>query len=122
VYPVYNELIQEAGIVIFHAHNMFLNVLAETGMVGSFFGLWFFYGNAWYAGKFLRHVKNNTFDRVIAMTILAAIVSITFSGVTDYDLFSTQISLTLWFLCALFANAYVEYQKRCKKSLRNNSQ
>lgn len=122
VYPVYNELIQEAGIVIFHAHNMFLNVLAETGMVGSFFGLWFFYGNAWYAGKFLRHVKNNTFDRVIAMTILAAIVSITFSGVTDYDLFSTQISLTLWFLCALFANTYVEYQKRYKKSLRNNSQ
>ena len=32
VYPVYNELIQEAGIVIFHAHNMYLNILAETGM------------------------------------------------------------------------------------------
>lgn len=36
VYPVYNELIQEAGIVIFHAHNMYLNILAETGLAGFF--------------------------------------------------------------------------------------
>jgi O-antigen ligase len=111
VYPVYNELIQEAGITIFHAHNMFLNVLAETGIIGTGFGFWFFYGNAWYAGRFLRQVKFDTFSRAIAMTTMAAVVSITISGITDYDLFSTQVSLTLWLLCGIFGNTYVEYQK-----------
>jgi O-antigen ligase len=122
VYPVYNELIQDAGITIFHAHNMFLNILAEVGLAGSFFCMWFFYGHAWYAGKFLKQVQANTFDRAVAMAMLAAVVSITLSGMTDYDLFSTQISLTWWVICGIFANMYVEYQKNGEKSLRNNSQ
>ncbi|KMO87013.1 polymerase [Megasphaera cerevisiae DSM 20462] len=122
VYPVYNELIQQAGITIFHAHNMFLNIFAETGILGFFFFMWFFFGNAWHALRFLRYVKESAFDRSVAMSMAAAVVSITISGMSDYDLFSTQISLTFWLLCGIFANMSLEYQKNVKKSLRNNSQ
>ena len=123
VYPVYNELIQEAGIVIFHAHNMYLNVLAETGMAGLGFGLWFFFGNAWYAIRYVRSHAAHTFSRSLAMTLAAAVLSLGISGMSDYDLFSTQISLTFWLMSALFANMYgEECEKNDKNSLRNNSQ
>ena len=123
VYPVYNELIQEAGIVIFHAHNMYLNVLAETGVTGFFFGVWFFFGNAWYAVRYLRRHEKHTFDRSLAMTMAASVLSLAISGISDYDLFSTQISLTFWLMAALFANMYAEdCAKNSKNSLRNNSQ
>lgn len=122
VYPVYNELIQEAGITIFHAHNMFLNILAETGIIGSIFCWWFYFGNLWHSFTYLRHSDGQGGDRALAMAIASAVVSIAICGLTDYDLFSTQISLTLWLLAGLFANLYKEYQKRMEKSLRNNSQ
>lgn len=116
-------MIQEAGIVIFHAHNMYLNILAETGLAGFFFGLWFFFGNAWYAIGYLRSHKEHTFDRSLAMSLAAAVLSLAISGMSDYDLFSTQISLTFWLMSALFANMYgEECEKNSKNSLRNNSQ
>ena len=123
VYPVYNELIQEAGIVIFHAHNMYLNMLAETGLVGTFFGLWFFFGNAWYAIRYVIDHHVRTFDRSLSMTLAASVLSLAISGISDYDLFSTQISLTFWLMSALFANMLAELcEKSNKNSLRNNSQ
>ena len=123
VYPVYNELIQEAGIVIFHAHNMYLNFLAETGLVGTFFGLWFFFGNAWYAIRYVKDHHVRTFDRSLSMTVAASVLSLSISGISDYDLFSTQISLTFWLMSALFANMFGELcEKSNKNSLRNNSQ
>lgn len=111
VYPVYNELIQEAGITIFHAHNMFLNIWAETGILGFVCFFWFFYGNAYYGWKLLKMPQIDTFDRAAATMMIAAVVSQTICGFSDYDLFSTQISLTFWLICGIFANAYIEYKK-----------
>lgn len=122
VYPLYNELIKEAGITIFHAHNMFLNIFAETGVVGFFFYLWFFFGHAWYAVRFLQYQHTSPFAKAIAMATAGAIISMAISGLSDYDLFSVQVSLTLWFLCSIFANMLQEKQKNTKNSLRNNSQ
>lgn len=122
VYPAYNELIQQAGITIFHAHNMYLNVLAETGLIGFILSMGILIQIVVYAARFLKKCKGTPLDRALSMTVIGAILGAFVSGVTDYDLFSTQISLTLWFFMALFANMYGEYQKKCGKSLRNNSQ
>lgn len=122
VYPWYNELIREAGITIFHAHNMFLNILAETGFAGFLSYMAFFFGNAWYSIRFLRRGLGNHFDKAIATATAAAVISVSVTGISDYDLFSTQISLIFWFICALFANSSIPYRNCIKKSLRNNSQ
>ena len=42
------------------------------------------------------------------MSLAAAVLSLAISGMSDYDLFSTQISLTFWLMSALFANMYGE--------------
>lgn len=115
VYPVYNELIQHAGITIFHAHNMYLNLLAETGVLGFVSFFWVFIGAAWYAILFLRRHSGTPFDRALAMTMAASVLGIAISSFSDYDLFSTQISLTFWFILALFSNMCEEYQENAKK-------
>lgn len=105
-------MIQEAGIVIFHAHNMYLNILAETGMAGLGFGLWFFFGNAWYAIRYVRSHAAHTFSRSLAMTLAAAVLSLGISGMSDYDLFSTQISLTFWLMSALLLTCMAKNVKK----------
>jgi O-antigen ligase len=122
VYPVYNELIQQAGITIFHAHNMYLNILAETGIAGFCAFGWLFFGAGVCAVRFLRKRGVQPQDRAMALMTAASILAVAISSFSDYDLFSTQISLTLWFLLGLFSNMREEYGKREKKSLRNNSQ
>lgn len=47
-YPAYNELIQKAGITIFHCHNLFLNILTETGLAGFITFFTFFFGHFHY--------------------------------------------------------------------------
>lgn len=115
VYPVYNELVQEAGIVIFHAHNMFLNILAETGLLGFFFAMWFFFGNAWYAFSLLKKKAVHDFDYSLTLTMLGTVLALAICSLSDYDLFSTQISLTFWLICALFASLYDECEKNNEK-------
>lgn len=122
MYPVYNEFVQQAGITIYHAHNMFFNIAAETGLAGFFFFLWFFLGCGWYGLKALQNGGLSHFDRAMAMAMSAAVISQAVCGFGDYDLFSTQISLTFWLLCAIFSNMFIDTQKNKKKSLRNNSQ
>lgn len=107
IYPVYNEFIQEAGITIYHAHNMFFNILAETGWIGLMFYLWFFFGTGLRALQHLRRGAAGS-DRAVAMTAGAAVVSQAVCGIGDYDLFSTQIALVFWMLCGLFANMDIE--------------
>ncbi len=107
VYPLYNELIEEAGIIIYHAHNMYLDIMAETGLLGFAMYMWFFFGNAWYGLKVLKG-KASPFSKCLAMSAASAVFTIAVSGISDYDLFATQISLTLWLVFAMFANVYCE--------------
>jgi len=94
VYPEYNYFIQEENILIYHAHNMYLNVLAETGIIGAvtYFGA--IYSEAFVTWKFAhRHPKH---VRVAFYAIGAFIVGISISGLTDHDLFAHQTSVIFW--------------------------
>ncbi len=115
IYPVYNEFIQQAGITIYHAHNMFFNLLAEVGWSGFLFNMWFFFGMGWRALQWQHRSNIVAADRAVAITMGGTVVSQAVCGIGDYDLFSTQISLAFWLLCGLFANMVLEYQKNMKE-------
>ncbi|WP_294146258.1 O-antigen ligase family protein [uncultured Selenomonas sp.] len=58
VYPLYDFYMQGAAgkeIVIVHAHNMYLNYMAEIGVVGALAFFWYFFGTMWTA--FRTHFK-----------------------------------------------------------------
>ena len=44
VYPQYNYYVADESIIIYHAHNMYLNYAAEIGIVGSLAFFWYFFG------------------------------------------------------------------------------
>ena len=44
VYPQYNYYLADTNIVIYHAHNLYLNTAAEIGIVGALAYFWFFFG------------------------------------------------------------------------------
>lgn len=111
VYPHYNWLIRHAGMTIYHAHNMFLNILAETGMGGIFFFLWFFWGHLYYAGGqgTVRSWQSETY----IPELMGSVILVTFvTGCSDFDLFSTQISMVFWLICGIFASCYEEKMRK----------
>lgn len=44
VYPQYNYYIADPNIIIYHAHNIYLNFAAEVGIVGALAFFWYFFG------------------------------------------------------------------------------
>ncbi|MBQ9441957.1 MAG: O-antigen ligase family protein [Selenomonadaceae bacterium] len=44
VYPQYNYYLADPDIVIYHAHNLFLQTAAEVGIVGMLAFFWYFFG------------------------------------------------------------------------------
>ena len=44
VYPQYNYYIADPEIIIYHAHNIYLNYAAEVGIVGALAFFWYFFG------------------------------------------------------------------------------
>ncbi len=44
VYPQYNYYVADLDIIIYHAHNIYLNIAAEIGIVGALAFFWYFFG------------------------------------------------------------------------------
>ena len=49
VYPQYNYYIADPNIIIYHAHNIYLNYAAEIGIVGALAFFWYFFGTMFQA-------------------------------------------------------------------------
>ena len=44
IYPQYNYYIADPKIIVYHAHNIYLNYAAEVGIVGALAFFWYFFG------------------------------------------------------------------------------
>lgn len=44
VYPQYNYYVADPNVIIYHAHNIYLNIAAEIGIVGALAFFWYFFG------------------------------------------------------------------------------
>ena len=44
IYPQYNYYVADPDIIIYHAHNLYLNCAAEIGIVGALAFCWYFFG------------------------------------------------------------------------------
>ena len=55
VYPAYDFYMQGANILVVHAHNIYLNYMAEIGIPGAAAFFWFFFGTMDEAFRFVFH-------------------------------------------------------------------
>lgn len=86
VYPQYNYYLADPDIVIYHAHNLFLQTAAEVGIVGMLAFFWYFFGTMFMSlalGKNERYekIKNgtaNTFREKIYLRLANVFVTSNF--------------------------------------------
>ncbi|WP_251441296.1 O-antigen ligase family protein [Veillonella intestinalis] len=107
VYPDYNYYIQAPDVIIYHAHNMFLNVLAEIGIPGALFYFSAIYGHAAYALR----LPKATISNIVKYGMGAVVVGVTISGLFDHDLFSHQVSVIFWQLLGWASAVLYTYKK-----------
>ncbi len=100
VYPHYDYYIQDPSIVIYHAHNLYLTVLAETGIIGFALYMLAFWGHGVLAWRSYR-ISDSHLARALSLGVLLAVVGMSINGLFDYNFFHRTVALTFWTLCAL---------------------
>ena len=128
VYPEYDFYLQGANVLIVHAHNIYLNYMAEIGIPGAVAFFWFFFGTMIMALR--THFPADTGDAAeqtpfgkyqmpfrwnrlwhdwkehdilagLSLGIGLAVLSVALNGLTDDLLFNIPSSMLLWMLAAL---------------------
>lgn len=107
VYPEYDFYVNNASTIIFHAHNMYLQIAAEIGIPGLLAFLYIMYGHAY---KALHLLKNHGIPWIegLMLGLFAATVALTVSGFTDYILFNIQLSMLFWLLNAFIVVVWLQ--------------
>lgn len=97
VYPTYNYYLADTSVIMYHCHNMFLNVLAELGWHGlvAFLFVW---GIFIYSGWQLAWHGRAPWARAIGRGYVLAVIGIAIGGLTDHVCFNTQMGLLFWLL------------------------
>ena len=98
-YPEYNFFIQEPGVIIFHAHDMYLHITAETGLLGGLSFFAFFFGHGYISWKLWKEKQG--LPRILGLSGILLCLSAAVNGISDYPLFSRSVSFCFWFLSAL---------------------
>ena len=98
-YPEYNFFIQEPGVIIFHAHDMYLHITAETGLLGGLSFFAFFFGHGYISWKLWKEKQG--LSRILGLSGILLCLSAAVNGISDYPLFSRSVSFCFWFLSAL---------------------
>ncbi len=98
VYPDYNYYLADTSVIMYHCHNIFLNVLAELGWHGLAVFLIVWWGIFLRTGWQLAHAGRNIWLRAMGRGYVLAAVGIAVGGLTDHVYFNTQMGLLFWFL------------------------
>lgn len=101
VYPTYNFYLADKNVIMYHCHNIFLNVWAELGAHGliAFLVIWF--GIFFPAGWKLAYHGKSLWLKAMGRGYVLATVGIIVGGLTDHVYFNTQMGLCFWLLGVL---------------------
>lgn len=100
VYPEYDFYINDPSVIIYHAHNMYLNYAAEIGVIGAAAYFWFFFGTM-FTAFFAAGNEESPFVQRFELGVGLALVSVALGGLTDDVVFNIPTSMLLWMGCAL---------------------
>ncbi len=100
VYPEYDFYINDPSVIIYHAHNMYLNYAAEIGVIGAAAFFWFFFGTM-FTAFFAAGKEESPFVQRFELGAGLALVSVALGGLTDDVVFNIPTSMLLWMGCAL---------------------
>jgi len=111
VYPDYNYYIQGPHVLMYHAHNLYLNMLAETGIPGLLSFLAVIVGHVITSIR----LKGDIFRQAAQIGVGALAIGVLFSGLSDFELYSHQVTIVFWQLFG-WVGAFVKVQLSADKS------
>lgn len=95
LYPEYDFYINNPTIVIYHAHNMYLNIAAEIGVPGLAIFLLLMCLHFYFAWQILK-VSDKEEYHAFALGSIAAVLGIFICGFADYVLFNMELMTLYW--------------------------
>ncbi len=104
-FPDYDYYLQRPDMIMYHCHNLFLNIGSELGFLGLGLYLGVMYGFI----KLALTIKQHTLSpqlKGLACGYLAMLVGIAISGLTDYTLFNIQLGILFWMSNAIILVGY----------------
>ena len=102
-FPDYDFYLNDPTVIMYHCHNLYLNVAAELGIIGLFLFLYL----VWNFFKLARNIIKKSkipWVKGIACGYIASLVGIFVGGLTDYTLFNIQLGMLFWLSNALILN------------------
>lgn len=101
VYPTYNFYLADKSVIMYHCHNIFLNIWAELGAHGLLAFLVVWWGIFLPAGWKLAYHGRSLWLKAMGRGYVLATVGIIVGGLTDHVYFNTQMGLCFWTLGGL---------------------
>lgn len=101
VYPTYNFYLADKSVIMYHCHNIFLNIWAELGAHGLLAFLVVWWGIFLPAAWGLAYHGRSLWLKAMGRGYVLATVGIIVGGLTDHVYFNTQMGLCFWTLGGL---------------------
>ena len=101
VYPTYNFYLTDKSVIMYHCHNIFLNIWAELGAHGLLAFLIVWWGIFLPAAWRLAYYGRSLWLKAMGRGYVLATVGIIVGGLTDHVYFNTQMGLCFWTLGGL---------------------
>lgn len=98
VYPTYNFYLADKSVIMYHCHNIFLNIWAELGAHGLLAFLIVWWGIFLPAAWRLAYHGRSLWLKAMGRGYVLATVGIIVGGLTDHVYFNTQMGLCFWTL------------------------
>lgn len=98
IYPSYKTL--TVDLIFDHAHNDYLELLTDGGLIGFVFAAWFVMAVLIHGWKKLR-LRQDRYAIFLSAGALTGIVSLLFHSVTDFNMHNGANALYFFFLCGL---------------------
>ena len=100
VYHEYDFFINDPNVIIYHAHNMYLNIAAELGIPAFLVFMALIFVHFYFAFKTIKKASTPAV-KAISIGLCAMFFGVLIGGLTDYTLFNMELASLFWFLCAM---------------------
>lgn len=92
--PEYRNIITSDYI---YAHNNFLHMAAEIGLVGLGIFIWLLYGLFRESVNIYKSLDNG-FLRILSLSLIASLVAFLVNGLTESSLYSSRVAMMFWYM------------------------